>query len=286
MFRYDCQSMGRPREHDDETRAALRAASERLVAEGGPAAVSVRAVANAAGTSTRAVYSLFGSKEGLLVDALAQDAFAVLFSEIEGLVETDDPAADLIDVGAVAFRRLVLEHPALYRIAFQRVVPGLDGGPELVATRQRTWEQLLAKVERLQTAGLLRDKPVPEAAVEFIAMLEGLANAELRGAVLRLLPEGNEEQAWRNALGTLVRGFGAGAARRRRPPACASRRTSRAGCAGTARSGNGEGPPHGGPSPTTSARRLVTSSRPCRPCRACRHRRSASRAPRRRSPRS
>jgi AcrR family transcriptional regulator len=211
--------MGRPREHDDETRAALRAAAERLVAEGGPAAVSVRAVANAAGTSTRAVYSLFGSKEGLLVDALAQDAFAVLFSEIEGLVETDDPAADLIDVGAVAFRRLVLEHPALYRIAFQRVVPGLDGGPELVATRQRTWEQLLAKVERLQTAGLLRDKPVPEAAVEFIAMLEGLANAELRGAVLRLLPEGNEEQAWRNALGTLVRGFGAGAARRRRPPA-------------------------------------------------------------------
>ena len=77
----------------------------------------------------------------------------------------------------------MLEHPALYRIAFQRVVPGLDGGPELVAARQRTWEQLLAKVERLEAAGLLGDKPVPEAAVEFIAMMEGLANAELRGAV-------------------------------------------------------------------------------------------------------
>ena len=40
-------------------------------------------------------------------------------------------------------------------------------------------------------------------------MMEGLANAELRGAVLRLLPEGNEEQAWRGALATVVRGFGA-----------------------------------------------------------------------------
>ena len=171
--------------------------------------MSVRAVADAAGTSTRAVYSLFGSKEGLVVDALARDAFAVLFDEIDTLVETDDPAGDLVDVGVVAFRRLVLEHPALYRIAFQRIVPGLDGGPELVAARQRTWEQLLAQVERLDAAGRLGDKPVPEAAVEFIAMLEGLANAELRGAVLRLLPEGDEERAWRNALTTLVRGFAA-----------------------------------------------------------------------------
>jgi AcrR family transcriptional regulator len=221
--------MGRPREHDHRTRAALLEAAERLVAEGGPAAVSVRAVADAAGTSTRAVYSLFGSKEGLVVDALARDAFAVLYREIDTLVETDDPAGDLVDVGVVAFRRLVVEHPALYRIAFQRVVPGLDGGPELVAARQRTWEQLLARVERLEAAGLLGDKPVPEAAVEFIAMLEGLANAELRGAVLRLLPEGDEERAWRNALTTLVRGFAASSSDlqpRRRTRRADSRRPS------------------------------------------------------------
>jgi len=201
--------MGRPREHDEHTRAALLAAAERIVAEGGPTALSVRAVAQDAGTTTRAVYSLFGSKDGLLVDALARDAFQFLFTEIERLQETDDPVADLIAVGVPVFRRLVREHPALYRIAFQRIVPGLDAGPELTAARQRAWNQLVAKVERLEAAGLLGGKPVPEAAVEFNAMLEGLANAELRGAVLRLLPEGNEEQAWRNALATVVRGFGA-----------------------------------------------------------------------------
>ena len=200
--------MGRPREHDERTRAALLAAAEQIVADGGPAGLSVRAVAYAAGTTTRAVYSLFGSKEGLLIESLARGAFDFLFTEIEKLEETDDPVADLIDIGVLVFRRLVREHPALYRIAFQRIVPGLDAGPELTATRQRAWNQLVAKVARLETAGL-GDKSPPEAALEFNAMLEGLANAELRGAVLRLLPEGNEEQAWRGALATVVQGFGA-----------------------------------------------------------------------------
>jgi AcrR family transcriptional regulator len=201
--------MGRPREHDDETRAALLAAAERLVAEGGPAALSVRAVADAAGTTTRAVYSLFGSKDGLLVESLARDAFAFLFRELGKLEETGDPAADLVENGVRVFRRLVLDHPALYRIAFQRVVPGLEASPELVATRQRAWEQLVAKVARLGPPGLLGDKSPSEAAVEFNAMMEGLANAELRGAVLRLLPEGDEEQTWRNALTSVIRGWSA-----------------------------------------------------------------------------
>ena len=210
--------MGRPKEHDDVTRAALRAAAERLVAEHGPAALSVRAVAKEAGTTTRAIYSLFGSKEGLLVDALAQGAFEFLFEEIGKQPETDDAVADLIAVGTHGFRRLVVEHPALYRIAFQRILPGLTPGPELTAARQRAWSQLTVKVQRLADAGLLEDTSVQKAAVEFNAMLEGLANAELRGNVFRNLPERGEEDAWRHALTTLVRGFAAGAGKRRRAP--------------------------------------------------------------------
>ncbi len=191
----------------EETRAALRAAAEQLVAEGGPAALSVRAVARRAGTTTRAVYSLFDSKEGLLVDALAQGAFEFLADGIDALAETDDPAADLVEVGLSVFRALVLEHPALYRVAFQRIVPGLRAGPELTAARERAFGRLLAKVERLEQAGMLRGKTVRQAAVELNAIMEGLANAELRGAILRLLPAGAEEQAWRDALWTVVRGF-------------------------------------------------------------------------------
>lgn len=201
--------VGRPREHNEETRTALRAAAERLVAEGGPAAFSVRAVAAEVGTSTRAVYSLFGSKEGLLIDALAEAAFEFLADGVEALVETEDPVSDLVDVGALVFRALVLEHPALYRIAFQRVVPGFRAGPEVTAARSRAFGGLLGKVERVGAAGRLGHKSVRAAAVEFNAMLEGLANAELRGAILTVLPAGEEERAWRDALTTVIRGFNA-----------------------------------------------------------------------------
>jgi AcrR family transcriptional regulator len=200
-------TVGRPREHDDETRVALRLAAERLVATGGPAAFSVRAVAAEAGTTTRAVYTLFGSGDALLVDALAQAAFEFLADEIDKLVETDDPAEDLVAVGVLVFRRLVTEHPALYRIAFQRIVRNLRPGPELIAARERAFRALLCKVQRMGDAGVLGDKPVREAAVEFNAMMEGLGNAELRGGVFRNLPEGDEERAWRRALSSLVRGF-------------------------------------------------------------------------------
>src|SRR5215813_9934064 len=149
--------MGRPKEHDEHTRAALRAAAERLVAEGGLEAFSVRAVAHQAGTSTRAVYSLFGSKDGLLVDALAQDAFAFLADGISDLDESDDPVADLVAVGVVVFRGLAIEHPALYRIAFQRTLGNLQPGPELTAARERAWSQLIGRVGRLAENGMLGD---------------------------------------------------------------------------------------------------------------------------------
>lgn len=209
--------MGRPREHDEATRAALVEATERLVARDGAAALSVRRVAREAGTTTRAVYSLFGSRDGLLVEAIARQAFEFLYTENAKLDETDDPAADLVAIGVRVYRRLVLEHPGLYRIAFQRVVPGLTAGPELAAARQRAWNQLLEKVARLETAGLL-GMPVEEAAIAFNAMLEGLANAQLRGAVLRVLPEGREEEAWQRSLATIVGGFATASASRRRKP--------------------------------------------------------------------
>ena len=199
--------MGRPREHDDETLAALREATERMVAERGVGAFSVRAVAREVGTTTRAVYSLFGSREGLLVDALAQGAFEFLADGIDELVETGDPVADLVAVGVPVFRALVLEHPALYRVAFQRIVPGFRAGPEVTAARERAFAQLQRKMQRVADAGLVGRKSVLEAAIEFNAMLEGLANAELRGTILRILPAGAEERTWREALTTVVRGF-------------------------------------------------------------------------------
>ena len=99
--------MGRPREHDESTEAALLAADEQAIAAGGAEALAVRGVAKEVGTTTRAVYSLFGSKNGLIA-ALGVRAFDFLRAELDTLPATDDPAADLVEVGLV-FRRLSTE---------------------------------------------------------------------------------------------------------------------------------------------------------------------------------
>ena len=86
-------------------------------------------------------------------------------------------------------------------------MPGLRPGPELIAAREQAFGRLKARVHRVEDAGLLGRKSVYDAALEFNAMLEGLANAELRGSALRILPQGQEERAWHDALSTVVHGF-------------------------------------------------------------------------------
>jgi AcrR family transcriptional regulator len=198
--------MGRPREHDENVKAALVAAAEALVADGGPPALSVRTVAEAAGTTTRAVYSVFGSKDAL-VDALAEQAFRYLGEGLASAPETDDPGADLVELGARMYRGFVTEHPSLFRIAFQRIVPAFTLRTELLEVRAAVWRQLEDKLARLRDAGGLDGRSVTEAAVEFNAMCEGLANAELRGGTLRREPGVDGETVWRDAFRTLIRGF-------------------------------------------------------------------------------
>ena len=202
MLRYAVK-MGRPKEHDAQTRRALLAAAERLVDEGGPDALSLRRTAELAGTTTRAVYSLFGSKDGLLV-AVAQQAFAYLESGLKAAKESADPAADLVELGAGMYRRFVRTHPSVFRLAFQRIAPGLPMSQEFFDARARCWAVLESKVRRLADAGLLGGRTVTEAAVQFNALCEGLGNAELRGGTLA---PGNQAAVWRGAFGSLVQGF-------------------------------------------------------------------------------
>lgn len=102
--------MGRPRRHLAPTAAALLAAAEAVVEAEGPSALTVRRIAAEVGTSTRAVYATYGSKEALLV-ALGRKAYEILDEELRALPSTDDPVADLVEAGLI-FRRFAIEHPA------------------------------------------------------------------------------------------------------------------------------------------------------------------------------
>lgn len=188
------------------------AAAERILAETGPGALSVRGVAEQAGTSTWAVYSLFGSLDGLL-GAVARQAIAYLDHGLRSMPETDDPASDLIEVGTRMYRAFVIDHPWPYRLAFQRVLPDLVLGADFFAARARTWALLERRLQRLADAGMLGRRTVGEGAVQFNALCEGLANAELRGGTMA---PGDQEAIWRGAFEALIGGFAAPTHARRR----------------------------------------------------------------------
>lgn len=197
--------MGRRKEHDASTRAALLAAAERIIETEGADAASVRAVADAIGTTTRAVYSVFGSKDGML-EALAGRLFEMLTSAIDACPTTDDPVADIVAISLDGFRRTALEHPALYALVFLRIVPDLRLGPEFQKVASGAFDRLRAHLARLGATGDLGDMSDLDAARSVHALTEGLATMELRG----MLDHADDaERIWRDAIGALVHGMAA-----------------------------------------------------------------------------
>jgi AcrR family transcriptional regulator len=195
--------MGRPRLHDDTTREALLAAAEHLIETGGPTALTVRAAADEAGTTTQAVYTLFGSKDRLL-DDLAQRSFELLRDAIAALPTTDDPAADLVHAGLEVFRPMAIEHPSMFQVAFLRAAPQLELSEDAWSAASQGFALLCERCRRMAEANLLGGRDPVVAASQFNALCEGLATDELRNPNY-LGPD--PKLAWRNALTTLTNGF-------------------------------------------------------------------------------
>ena len=205
--------MGRPREHDETTATALLDAAERTIQEQGVGALSLRALAQEAGTTTHAVYSLFGSKDGLL-GALGARAFELLQEGLEALPAAGDPREEVVEA-ALMFRRFATEHPALFSIGIQRADPAV--WPRFRSAAEEAFADLVRRFEPLADAGLLGGRSAREAATQFHALCEGLAALERRR-----MPLGPDPEAfWRSAFQALTAGFGApaGHAAERRPKA-------------------------------------------------------------------
>ena len=187
--------MSRRREHDETVAAALLDAAERRAAAGGLGALSLRELAADAGTTTRAVYTLFGSKDAL-VGELGVRAMELLRSEISCLGTTEDAVVDVIEA-ALVYRRFALEHPGLFTIAFHSV--DARSWPRFRTAAASAFDALTRRLEPLALGG----RTVREAAMQFDALCEGLAWTELRGNPLTPDPEA----FWRSAVGSLLRGF-------------------------------------------------------------------------------
>jgi AcrR family transcriptional regulator len=197
--------MGRKREHDAATGQALLDAAESLIGEGGLPALSVRALAARVGSSTRAVYSVFGSKHGL-EQALVARAFRLLGAEVEALALTGDPRSDLIAALTQAFRGFVRAHPDLFRLVFLPGATwgqGVSFGEDALAESNRAWEKLFVRIGRAQEAGVLGPSDPWEVALGLNALGTGLAVLEL----CQLMPDDIAGAVWESSVATFVLGL-------------------------------------------------------------------------------
>jgi AcrR family transcriptional regulator len=193
--------VARPRTHDQTLRLRLLDEGGRLLAEQGPAALTVRRLAERAGTSPSAVYSLFGDKWGL-VDEMFREGFRRFAERIAALEPTDDAFADLNAIGE-AFRANARANPHLYALMFSDPFPGFVPGEETRTVAMGTFGALVGAIGRCIDAGLLEGDPLTLATI-FFGLVHGLTSLELLG----WLPSpAQADAAWRRARLALYEGL-------------------------------------------------------------------------------
>jgi AcrR family transcriptional regulator len=163
-------------------------------------------VAQEAGTSTRAVYTLFESKEGL-EQALHLAFFERLFDLLKASPRSDDPRADLIEL-ALAYRRWAVERPQRYELATHRFL-GPFARPrseEGLAVARDALDELRGVVRRCQETGVIDAEHELEAVVRQMQVTaHGLAEFENLGIL------GDEpDRFWRDTVSALLVGLSNG----------------------------------------------------------------------------
>lgn len=132
--------------------------------------VTLRSLVDGTGVSTMAVYTYFGSMDGLW-RAVRQEGFRRLANRLETVGKTRDPVRDLAALGA-SYISHALAEPDLYRVMF-------DAGFELEDPEQadQTLHHLVETVERAQSGGRLRAEADPlTLATQSWAIGHGLAS--------------------------------------------------------------------------------------------------------------
>ncbi|MDQ2847915.1 MAG: TetR/AcrR family transcriptional regulator [Actinomycetota bacterium] len=201
--------MARPKIHDDALRDRLLDSAARLVARDGARALALRTLAAEAGTSTSAIYSLFGGKPDLFA-ALHKAAFADFSASQHAVGNSGDPQADLM-VLAETYRDWALQHPQLYAVMFGgALTPALpaDFDCPYAAESMRPLQQAAGRL--IETGATSAAATVDAISVSLWATVHGFVSLELAQV---LVPDSAPQHAYRVTCRVAIDGWLA----RRRP---------------------------------------------------------------------
>jgi AcrR family transcriptional regulator len=109
----------------EATLREIRVIALRLLRDGGPSALSLRAIAREMGMTAAALYSYYDTRDDLIT-ALIREVYAELAAALEGALAAapaGDPSRRLLAV-ATTYRDWALEHPAEFQLVYGAPIPG------------------------------------------------------------------------------------------------------------------------------------------------------------------
>jgi len=182
-------------------RARICAVAERLFAERGAHAVTMRELARALGVSAMTPYRYFKDKESILaaVRATAFDAFA---AALEAAARAPGNAAERAGAVGRAYLDFAFSQPHAYKLMFDLSQPDEQRFPELVRAGQRARLTMTGYMEALVAGGILAGEPEMLGQI-FWAMVHGLIVLQLAG---KLRPNPDFATVHRTAMSLLARG--------------------------------------------------------------------------------
>ncbi len=172
--------------HHGDLRTALLAEAAAMIAEGGAASVTMRAIGQRLGVSRAAPYRHFADKTALLA-AVAADGF----NRLKDRLQTIDGGGGGPRSGVERFRRMgeeyvrfAVENPAHYRLMYGKEALTRQDRPELREAAIALFEQLVGVIQAHQRSGVIkRQDPRAQAYVAWSAV-HGLASLWIEGHIL------------------------------------------------------------------------------------------------------
>lgn len=183
-----------------EVELSIVDAAEHLLVTDGPDALTVRAIAGAAGVAPMSVYNHLGGKDGVL-DALLVRGFDGLTEALRD-IDTGDPFEDLAESGR-RYRRFAREHPSHYALMFERSVPDYVPSALTIGHARTTFRELELLVGRAMTAGVIAPGDPAEVAQRLWNTCHGSVSLELRGIGFCDDPQANGDAT----AATMLRGL-------------------------------------------------------------------------------
>ena len=182
-------------------RERLCDAAERLFADKGPDAVTMRQLASELGVSPMTPYRYFQDKEDILA-AVRTNGFNRFAQALEdAFASAKDAKARSTAVGE-AYLTFAFEHPQTYKLMFDLNQPHEKDYPELVAAAHRAHACQTAYVKELVAAGVLTGDP-DEIGRMYWAATHGAVTLELSGK----LPQGMARKLSRQMGHVLAQGL-------------------------------------------------------------------------------